>query len=276
MCGVILNCYTLKLKEFMDRDTVKHPRILFYDIETSLQPVAVFQLANNDWISPESILGERHLISVCWKWAGESKVNSVSLLDDPNRFKKDPHDDLHIVNVFHKVLLEADVIIGHNADSFDSRYIKTRMLYHGLPALPPITSIDTYKVAKSQLLFNSNKLDYIGKFLKIGAKIKTSPGLWLRVLQGERKAIKEMVDYNKQDVLLLEKVFYKLQPYVQNHINREIFGLTGCPRCGSSKVQSRGFHRAITKTYRRFVCTKCQGWFRELKGGKETTKSRIF
>ena len=256
-------------------DRLTQPRILLYDIETSLQSVAVFQLANNDWINPESILSERHLISVCWKWADESKVHSVSLLDDPRRFSKDPHDDLHIVQTFHKVLLDADVIVGHNADSFDFRYLKTRMLFHGLPALPPITSIDTYKVAKTQLLFNSNKLDYIGQFLKVGAKIKTSPGLWMRVLQGDRKAIKEMVEYNKQDVLLLERVYNKLKPYVQNHINREIFGLSGCPRCGSKKVQSRGFHRAITKTYRRFQCQKCSGWFRQLTGEKGTTQSRV-
>src|SRR5213078_4853629 len=95
------------------------PRVLLFDIETSLMPVAVFQLSGNDWIQPENILAERHLISVCWKWLGESKMHSVSLLDDPERFSEDPHDDKFVAEKFHSVMQEADVLVGHNSSSFD-------------------------------------------------------------------------------------------------------------------------------------------------------------
>lgn len=254
------------------------PRVLVYDIETSLQPVAVFQLAGNDWIDQKNILGERHLVSVCWKWVGSPTVYSVSLLNDPKRFAKDPHDDTHVCKVFHKVLMDADVLVAHNGDSFDLRYLKTRMLVHGLDPLPPITSIDTYKVVKQQFLLNSNALDYIGRFLGFGGKKKTPSGLWLEVLNGSRKAIKTMVDYNRRDVTLLEKVFKRLVPYVPDHINRELFGGTGCPYCGSHKIQSRGEHTAKTKVYKRFQCRapKCLGWFRELKSTvKRPTKYRV-
>jgi transposase-like protein len=77
-----------------------------------------------------------------------------------------------------------------------------------------------------------------------------------------------MVKYNKQDVVLLAKVFNKLRPYVANHFNRELYGGTGCPRCGSNKIQSRGVQRAITRTYQRFQCQSCSGWFRALKTDK--------
>jgi hypothetical protein len=244
------------------------PRILFYDIETSLQPVAVFQLAGNDWIDPSNILAERHLISVCWRWLGDKKMHSVSLLDDPKRFAKDPHDDKHVAEVFHKVLSEADVVVGHNSDKFDLRYLKTRMLVHELPPLPPISSVDTYKVAKKHFMLNSNRLDYIARLLKIGAKMDTPKGLWLDVLRGDRTAIKTMVDYNKHDVVVLEAVFKKLLPYMEGHINRELFGEIGCPRCGSKKFQSRGTHKAISRTYRRFQCNSCLGWFRSTLNDK--------
>ena len=253
------------------------PRTLFYDIETSLQPVAVFQLKNQDWINPDYILAERHVISICWMWLGEKKVHSVSLLDDPKRFAKDPHDDKHVLEVFHKVLMEADIIVHHNGDCFDKRYLDTRMLVHGMEPLPPIASVDTYKVAKARFMLNSNKLDYIGGLLKVGRKKQTSPGLWMRVLNGERKAIQEMVSYNKQDVLLLRDVFLKLRPYIPNHINRELFGGTGCPRCGSHKIQSRGVHRAISRVYRRWQCQNpsCMGWFKTSKAEPGTTKFRV-
>src|SRR5688572_10991990 len=179
------------------------PRILVYDIETSLELVTVFGLKYNDFIPPENIYSERHLVSICWKWLGEKTIHSVSLLDDPKRFAKDPHDDRHICEVFHKVLDEADVIIAHNGDAFDYKYLQTRFLYHNMSVTPPQASIDTYKIAKQRFLFNSNKLDYLGKFLGLGGKRPTPKGLWLDVLNGSKKAIKTMVEYNKRDVTLL-------------------------------------------------------------------------
>jgi hypothetical protein len=252
----------------------QEPKILLWDIETSHNIVASFQL-RDEYTPHTNILQERFVICAAWKWLGEKKVHTVSVMDDSKRFSKDVADDKHVIETLHKVLSEADVIIAHNGDRFDTKFIETRALFHGLPALPPITSIDTYKVAKARFMFNSNRLDYLGKFLGFGGKKSTPAGLWLDVLKGDKKAIKTMVDYNKRDVTLLENVFLKLRPYVANHINREIFGKVGCPRCGSKKVQSRGFHRAITKTYRRFQCQKCSGWFRDLKGGKATTQSRV-
>lgn len=254
----------------------KQPRVLYYDIETSLQLAAIFGLAHNDYISPEALVTERSLICAAWKWDDGKKVEAVSTLDDPKRYAKDPHDDTHVVKVLHGVLSQADVVIGHNSDSFDNRYVNTRILKLGLDPLPPVATIDTYRIAKQKFLLNSNKLDYIGKYLGLGQKIKTTPGLWMRVMQGDKKAVEEMVAYNKQDVLLLEKVFLKLQPYCSTHINRELYGgEVGCPRCGSVDVQSRGTHKAISKTYRRFQCQDCGGWFRLLKSEPGATKFRV-
>lgn len=254
------------------------PRILYWDIETSLQLVTVFQLAHNDWIDPTAIVQERYVICASWRWDGESKVHSVSVLDKPTLYAKDPFNDKHVLQVLHKVLSEADVIVHHNGSSFDLPYVQTRMLIHGMSPLPPIVALDTYKTAKSRFYLNSNKLDYIAGLLGIGHKKETTKGLWMKILQGNRKAIKEMIVYNQRDVILLQKVFKRLAPYMPNHVNRELFGGTGCPYCGSHKIQSRGTCKAIGKVYKRFQCQAkgCFGWFREYKSSiKGTTKYRI-
>jgi hypothetical protein len=257
----------------MDKRAVK---TIFWDIETSLQLVSVFQLGNNDWIDPSSLVTERYIICASWRVEGEEKVNTVSVLDDPKRYKNDPHDDFFVVSTLRDVLAEADCLVGHNSDSFDLPYLNTRIIYHGLKPLPPMSSVDTYKVSKSKFKFNSNKLDYIAKYLKVGKKLSTTPGLWMKVLKGDKNAIKQMIVYNKHDVVILEKVFKKLIPYIPNYLNRELFGGVGCPRCGSHKVQSRGYHRAISRVYRRFQCQKCFGWFRATGNDKQfSTKSRI-
>ena len=250
------------------------PKILFWDIETTHNVVASFDL-RDEYTPHTNILQERYVVCAAWSWLGDSKVHSVSVLDNPKLYAKDPHNDLHVIATLHKVLSEADVIVAHNGDAFDKKYVETRILFHGLPALPPIGSIDTYKVAKARFRFNANRLDYLGKFLGFGGKINTPPGLWLDVLKGVKSAINTMVVYNKRDVVLLKQIFGKLQPYIPNHISRELFGQVGCPRCGSAKVQSRGVHRAITKVYQRFQCQSCSGWFRKLRSEKETTDHRV-
>lgn len=251
------------------------PRVILWDIETTHNLAAIFRLFE-DYTSHENIIQERYIVCAAWKVLGEKQVHAVSTLDDPKRFAKDPHNDIHVVNTLHDVLSEADVIVAHNGDQYDIKFTEGRMLAHGLSPLPPIPSIDTLKVAKSRLLLNSNKLDYLARYLGFGKKVATRNELWLRVLQGDKRAIREMVEYNKHDVVLLEKVFLKLRPYCANHINRQLFGETqGCPRCGSRHVQSRGTHKAISRTYQRFQCQDCSGWFRGLKPVVSAKNSRV-
>lgn len=247
------------------------PKILLYDIETAHNLVAAFKLYE-DYAPPENIQQERYVISVAWKWLGESKTYAVSVLDCPELFEKDPHNDLYVLKTFHEVLSEADVIVGHNSDKFDIRFLEGRMLIQGLSPLPPIQKMDTMKIAKKRFLFNSNKLDYLGKVLGVGRKIKTTPGLWLRVLNGDKEAVAKMVTYNKGDVDLLERVFKKLIPYIRD-FNFPAKG-ERCPRCGSKHTQSRGVSRTISRSYQRFQCQKCGGWFRALKTLPNTASVR--
>lgn len=249
------------------------PRILLWDVETSLNVVAVFQL-KQDYIQPESIISERHLICAAWKWLDEKKVHTVSLLDDEKRFAKDIHDDRVVCEKLHEVLSSADVIVAHNGDKFDIRFVEARMLIHGLPPLPPIVKLDTMKIAKRRFLFNANKLDYLGKILGVGRKKPTAHGLWMKVLFGDAEAIKAMVAYNKGDVQLLERVFLKLRPFMPNYLSRELFGLEGCPRCGSKKIQRRGVSRNATRVYQRFQCQGCTGWFKSIKSEPSTATVR--
>lgn len=254
---------------------MKEPRIILWDIETTHNVAAVFRLFGEDYIPHGNLLQERYVVCACWKALGEKKVHSVATIDDKKAFTRDPHNDAFVIRTLHKVLSEADVIVAHNGDKYDIKFFNGRAIAHGLTPLPPIVQIDTFKIAKLKFLFNSNRLDYLGKYLGFEGKLKTEPGLWLRVLKGERAAVREMVTYNKQDVVLLEQVFLKLRPYMPNYFNRELLGRSGCPRCGSLKTHSRGVHKALTRNYNRFQCQSCGGWFRELRPATKSTTSRV-
>lgn len=242
----------------------KSPKIVLWDIETTHNLAAVFGLAHNDYINPENLLQERYIVCAAWKVLGEKKVSAVATTDNTEWYRRNPHNDLHVVTALHAMLSSADVIVAHNGDQYDLKFTEGRMLFHGLAPLPPMIKIDTLKEARNRFLLNSNKLDYLGHYLGLGRKKHTSHGLWLRVLAGDANAVKEMVRYNKQDVVLLEKVFLKLRPYMASHVNRHLFGdKSGCPRCGSLQVTAQGLRRSITQVYQRFKCESCGGWFRD-------------
>lgn len=248
------------------------PRVLIYDLETGFNVLAAFALFGTDYHPHQNILQERTIICANWMWLGENKVNTVSVLDNQKRFKKNPVDDYHVVSKMREVMEEADIIVTHNGDSFDNKYMKARSIYHGFGPLAPFKSIDTKKIAKTGFMFNSNRLDYLGRFLGVGRKIETRPNLWLEALRGDVKAIKDMIHYGKGDVVLLRDVFLKMLPWMPEAVNRELYGgqANECPRpgCGSRNIQRRGLHRAISQVYQRWQCQACHGWFRTAKAEK--------
>lgn len=240
------------------------PKILVFDIETGFNIVAAFSLFNHDPIRYDNIINERYMISAAWKELGKGKTQAVSLLNDKERFADDPTDDYYVVKALRDELATADAVIAHYGNKFDLPYLHTRMVYHGIDPLPKLKYIDTYQIAKRIFRFNSNRLDYLGKFLDVGSKMKTTEGLWLDCLQGKQKAVREMVVYNKDDVELLERVYLKLAPYAPNTlttINRALDGDWCCPKCGSEKIQKRGpDYTRTTKQWWRVFCTSCRGW----------------
>lgn len=239
------------------------PRILLWDIETSHNIIAKFDL-RDEWVQSQNILRERYIICAAWKWLGERRVETVSVLNDAKRFAAAPHDDAHVVETLRGVLAQSDVWVAHFGDSFDLPYLRGRLLHHRLPPLPPNPTIDTKKIAKKYFYLNAYNLDYLGTYLGVGRKVATTPGLWLDVLRGSQPAIRRMLRYNAQDVRLLERVFLALRPWIPEHINRQLFGLGGCPRCGSRRLTFQGFRVAQTRRYRRLQCQGCGGWMREV------------
>ena len=175
-------------------------KVLVYDIETSYNIVSSWRVGYNLNIPPENILKERAIICVSYKWVGEEQVYNLTW--DKNQ------DDKFLLEQFVEVMNEADLLVAHNGDRFDLKWIKTRALKHGIPMLIDYPQFDTLKVAKKKLLLNSNKLDYISKFIGQEGKISTNYGLWNKViLDKDPEALQEMLDYCDEDVRQLEHVY---------------------------------------------------------------------
>lgn len=230
---------------------MKTPKIVLWDIETSHSVVATFGLFNQN-IPYSSILADWFIISISFKYLDGKKVYSYAI-DKPGQ-------DKAVIKKMHKILCDTDLLVHHNGDSFDIKKFNARAIYWGLDPVPDLTQDDTLKMARKKFKFSSNRLDYLGEFLGVGNKIKTEPGLWLKVLNGEKKAIKSMVRYNKQDVILLENVYKKLKPWVGSKLNMNLMRDTEnhCPACGGLEFWRQGHNYTKTKKYPRLKCKTCK------------------
>ena len=244
----------------------KKPKILLWDIETSHNILAGFDLAWNG-VPVGNILQDWYMISAAWRWYGQKRTYGVTALDYPELFAKDHTDDYWIINQLYGTISEADAIVAHYGDNFDVKKLNTRMIQQGFGPLPPVIQLDTWKMAKAKFKFTSNKLDYIAKYLGHEGKMETPTGLWLRCLDGEKKAIREMLAYNKQDVDVLEFVFEKLVPA---KVNERLFNSRAqCPSCGGEHINYHGYVYTKQRKYRRFQCLDCGNWDRERQAVKE-------
>lgn len=231
-------------------------KILLFDIETS--PIISYTWG----IWEQNVLEVKqdwHLLCFAYKWLGEKKVHTVAL-PDLSTYKRDRNNDRELVRHLWQLFNEADIIIGHNGDNFDIKKVNARFLAHGLTPPSGYRTIDTVKVARKYFAMNSNKLNDIGKYLGLGEKLSTGGfQLWLDCMAGDMVAWDKMVRYNKQDVVLLEKVYLALRPWIKGHPNLNVVE-DGCPSCGCNTLQKRGFGYNQVGRYQRFQCTSCHAW----------------
>ncbi len=241
----------------------KHkPKILIYDIETSPNIGYTWAMYEQNVIK---IIKESELLSYAYKWYGEEK--EVTCVKRPDFTCS---TDKSLARSLWKLFNEADIVIAHNGDEFDQKKARARFAFHGFAPHRPFRTVDTKKVAKRYFKFNSNSLDNLGTFLKVGRKLKhTGFELWEDCMAGKPAAWKLMEKYNIQDVKLLERVYKKLKPWMDNHPRASLlYGEVNCPSCESRQVQRRGISFTNMGTRQRYQCQACGNWFQEAHSKK--------
>lgn len=230
-------------------------KILFLDIETTPNLAYVWGLFKQN-IAINQIEESTEMLCFGARWYGQDKVIFKSAFH---------HGKEAMLNEVHKLLDEADVLVGWNSKAFDSKHLKRELLEAGMKPPSPYKEMDLMLAVKSQFKFPSNKLDYVAQTLGVGAKVQHSGfELWRRCMANDKKAWAEMKEYQIQDVNLLVDLYEKLKPWIQNHPSVPLYdGLeNGCTVCGSQKLQRRGVARTISGTYQRFQCQDCGKWVR--------------
>ena len=249
-------------------------KIFIFDIENSPNISYTWGMYEQNVIDFKQ---EYYILSFAYKWLGEKTTKAYSL-PDFKTYKKDKTNDKELMKVLWKLLDEADIVVGHNSDRFDIRKTNARFIAHGMTKPSPYKTVDTLKAARKYFFFNSNKLSHLCTNLGIGQKISTGGfGLWLKCMDGDMKAWKKMVRYNKHDVTITEKLYLTLRPWIENHPNRALMDgkERACPTCSSPKVIKNGFVYSRVGIYQKWICKNCGAWPQSRKAEKDFVRPEL-
>lgn len=224
-------------------------KILHLDIETAPNTAYVWGLWNEN-IPLSRILDSGYVLCFAAKWHGTDKV----------MFHKCDNKE-KMLDAAWDLLSEADAVVHYNGKRFDIPTLNKEFIENAYMPPDPYHQIDLLQAARQQFRFPSNKLDYVAQALGVGQKHNHRGfELWIECMQGKKSAWKEMETYNKQDVLLLERVYNKMLPWIKNHPNAALYVEDAnpvCPKCGSTHVHKKGVEHTKTLTYQRYRCVDC-------------------
>jgi len=242
-------------------------KILLLDIETSPNTAHVWGLWNQN-VSLNQLMESSYVM--CWaaKWLGKSEVMFDSVMETTHK---------NMIKRIHTLLDECDAVIHYNGSKFDIPTLNKEFLLQGLRPPSPYKEIDLLRTSRRKFKFPSNKLDYVAQALGVGKKVKhIGHELWIQCMAKDKKAWSVMKKYNKNDVVILEKVYNKMIAWIKTHPNHNMFSSSVvCPNCGSHHLHKRGTARNARYEYIRYQCQDCGTWSRSNRSQSSKSESAI-
>lgn len=251
-------------------------KVLIYDVELSKGIYYAFPSFKPVRLNISDKIQGQFMLSAAWRWWGEEEITMVSVLDDKRRFRRDHSDDYHVVKELHKVFSEADIVVGHHVDGFDTKHLAFLSYIHDLPPLPTVHSIDTLKQARRRFKNDSLSMDEITKRRSLTHKtdVPNKNKVWNDATSGCPIAIQTIADYNIEDIHVQTEMFEDMLPWMasipslhlaegRDNVNRV------CQACGETEDlnwNGYSYNKTRTTKYRRFRCKSC---------GKEGTDKSI-
>ena len=230
--------------------------LLMLDIETAPHKVLCWGLWDQN-IAINQI--EESGYTLCWaaKWYGRKPI----LLGT-----KQHSLAMHMLKDIHCLIDKADAVVHYNGTKFDMPTLNQEFVKWGFRPPSPYKQIDLLRVVRKQFRFASNKMDYVAQHLGLGRKLPhKGMDLWVACMAGDEAAWRTMERYNKRDVILLEKLYKRLLPWIEQHPNMALYtddSRLVCTNCGSRRVQREDVQPTLTLVYQRYQCQACGKWMR--------------
>jgi transposase-like protein len=236
------------------------PRVLLFDLEVA-GDIGLFFGRRKINISQDAIVTKGgYILCASWKYLGDSSVQSIHLTQDEVL----SGDDFRITQKLYDLYSDADAVLCHNSKGYDHKVVQSRGAYWDMPALPTVKVLDTLELTRKNLRLPSNKLDSIAAYFNLPLKLDHSGiSLWVNVQSGDEVAMQNMVEYCRQDVVVLEAVWNKLKQVGKagSDFNAALYfsdEVVRCRTCGSENVEKTGRTSSTSSSvYDEYQCGDC-------------------
>ena len=256
---------------------MKGAKMLYLDIESYPEVAYVWGLRKQMYIPPSHVVQDGSTACFAAKWAHKKK---------PMFFSEWEHGQDGMIEAAWDLLNEADILIHYNGNGYDIPHLQREMLLQDM--IPPAgyKNIDLMRVVMKHFRFPSYKLDYVLKRLGMPQKVPNKGmELWDGCMKGESSDHKIMRKYNINDVKIMEPLYERLRPWIDNHPHMALYGDLGddqgdiirCTNCGSADLVKNGREPLSTGWYQRYRCNDCGTNVRgtQRKGKVATRSSKL-
>ncbi len=153
---------------------------------------------------------------VCFSWVIKEQGNEN--LKHASVTRKEMHNgdlDKRVIQELVDALQKYTVIYTYYGTRFDIPFLRTRALMHGIefPPKGEILHRDLYYLVRNKLQLNRNSLDVACGVLGIEGKTHINWKYWIKAMTGDKESLDYILEHNKYDVLILEKLHERMAPY---------------------------------------------------------------
>lgn len=214
----------------------------------------------NRYVHYETVTRQPRTTIMCAKWYDQPDVIRLAEWDKGGRpvfLKK-----------IHRLMSEADIIVGHYIDNADVPWLKGDLhIEAGLPPLPPFKTVDTLKVLRREFKSGApfKSLDAFTQIVGVPSKTDRYDrhAMERAVTEKSTEDRDRLVSYCAGDVIATQWLYDWLRPHIKNHPHLFVDGsdsLTTCNRCGHETKELEGKrYVANVLTYSMRKCSNCQG-----------------
>lgn len=111
-----------------------------------------------------------------------------------------------------------DVLMGYYSSRFDIPFLRSRALYWNLkfPIYGELMHKDIWYMVRTKLCLHSNRLETACQHLGIKGKTHMDGTYWITALTGNEEALKYILEHNKMDVIILEKLHDRIKQFAKD------------------------------------------------------------
>lgn len=203
-----------------------HPACFIAGQINEKQANTIFEITNEPWYKVDGLKigyldiesdGLKADVSTMLSWCIKEKEGEVAYDSITKEELFNGTTDQRIIRSLIKEMSKYKILCSFYGTRFDLPYIRSKALHYGysFPEYGKIYNFDLFYTARNKLLLSRRSLEVTCEYLEIEGKTPLKRSTWQKAKYGDKEAIEEVVKHNYYDVIILEQLHDKLEPFAK-------------------------------------------------------------